>query len=50
MTKLMRLISWRARMALAVVVNDGLWQSSMIGVIIKLAIFVTKVVVHNDSQ
>ena len=26
MTKLVRLVMWRARLALVVVVNDGLWQ------------------------
>ena len=29
MTKVVRLATWEARLALAVVHNDGLWQSSM---------------------
>ena len=33
MTKLVRLAMWGARMALVVVVNDGLWESSMASVV-----------------
>ena len=33
MTKIVHLATWGARLALAVVVNDGLWQSSMVGVV-----------------
>ena len=33
MTKLVCLAMWGARLALVVVVDDGLWQSSMAGVV-----------------
>ena len=33
MTKLVCLATWGSRMALVVVVDDGLWQSSMGGVV-----------------
>ena len=33
MIKLVRLATWGARMVLAVVVDDDLWQSSMAGVV-----------------
>ena len=50
MIKLVRLVMWGARLALTVVVDDGLWQSSMAGVVNADYSTFPKAVVHNDGQ
>ena len=49
-TKLVCLATWGARMALAVVHNDGLWQSSMAGVVNAGYCTFPKAVVVDDGQ